>query len=156
MNLDRRQGRMLLAHNFALADAIVPEISREAFAAIFVEGLRDRVDIDCRALAHAHWMVEILFDPEQLEPKQVGQICAEVLAQTRQEQKVYPKSSYNILFLAGQKQTPVTSSDPETLKTGEWGADVVETESIADFLSSMGWQAENDRKPTIFRVELQL
>lgn len=156
MNLDRLNGRMLLAHNFALTETIVPEISREAFAAIFLEGLGDRADIKGRALTHPHWMVEILFDSEQLEPQQVGKICAEILAETRAEQKVYAKSSYHILFLAGQKQTPVTSSDPDTLKTGEWGADVVETESIPDFLASIGWQEENNSKPTIFRVEVQV
>ncbi|MDB9516205.1 DUF2656 family protein [Roseofilum reptotaenium CS-1145] len=156
MDLDRRQGRMLLAHNFALTDKIVPEISRDAFAAIFLEGLGDRTDIKGRALTHAHWMVEILFDLEHLEPQQVGEICAAILAETRKEQKVSTKSSYDLLVLAGQKQTPATRSDPETLKTGEWGVDVVETESIPDFLTSIGWQEENDRKPTIFRVEVRI
>ncbi|MEA5468079.1 DUF2656 family protein [Spirulina sp. 06S082] len=156
MTLDRPQGRMLLAHNFALTETIVPEISREAFVSLFLEELGDRTDMSCRPLDHAHWMLEILFDPEVLEPKKVGEICAEALAETRKIQKVYPKSFYNILILAGQKQTPVASSDPDSLQTGEWGVDVVETESIAAFLDSIGWKEENDRKPTIFRVELQV
>ncbi|MEM9541908.1 MAG: DUF2656 family protein [Cyanobacteria bacterium P01_E01_bin.42] len=156
MNPDRPSGRMLLAHNFALTDAIAPTISRDAFAAIFLAGLGDREDIKGRALTHAHWMLEILFDSEQLEPQEVGKICAEILAATRKTQKVDAKRLYNILFLAGQKQTPVTSPDPDSLKTGEWGADVVETASIPGFLASIGWQEENDRKPTIFRVEVQV
>jgi hypothetical protein len=147
---------MLLAHNFALTDAIVPEISRDAFTAIFLEGLGANHEIHCLASTHSHWMVELLFDPEKIEPQKVGQTCAEIFAETRKAQKVYPKDSYQLLLLAGQKQTPVTSSDPNSLQTGQWGVDVVETESIPDFLTSINWQEENDRKPTIFRVEVQV
>lgn len=50
----------------------------------------------------------------------------------------------------------VTNPSPDALQTGEWGLDVVETASAAQFLQKIGWEAVIAEKPadTVFKVEL--
>lgn len=61
----------------------------------------------------------------------------------------------DILILAGLKKTPPLSSDAEALQTGEWGVDVVETQSAESFLMAMGWEDKTAGKSIedVFKVE---
>jgi hypothetical protein len=61
----------------------------------------------------------------------------------------------DILILAGLKNTPPLSSDGDALQTGEWGVDVVETQSAESFLMAMGWEDKTAGKSIedVFKVE---
>ncbi len=151
-NLDR--GRMLLSHNFDITDGSLAALSREEFAEIFRVGLSDDTQIQCRSIAHPHWMMEILFTGD-LTPHAVGAECARILAQYRQQAA---SNRADILILGGIKTTPPTSPDPDALQPGEWGVDVVETGSGDLFLTKIDWAATIAQKPTdsIFKVQLPL
>jgi hypothetical protein len=139
---------MLLSHNFNISPEIVPALSREEFAKVFESGMSQTT---CRLINHPHWIVEILFAIAEFSPAEIGQLCATALATKRQQTGVVPQ----ILILGGLKTTPPTSDAPEALQTGEWGVDVVETESSATFLQGLNWDAAIAQKPadTIFKIE---
>ena len=153
---DSLQGRMLLSHNFDVSEDIVPELSREEFATVFIEGFNSHADISCRLVNNPHWIVEILFPISELSPQQVGERCAEILAEKRRTQHSGDSSIPNILILGGIKTTPAMSTSPDSLQPGEWGVDVVETASIEQFLQAIGWEATVTQKSpdTVFKVEL--
>jgi Protein of unknown function (DUF2656) len=146
-------GRMLLSHNFNLTDERVPMLSREAFAAIFTEGLAD-AQMQCRLIDHPHWAVEVRFGTE-LSPVQVGEQCAQVLLEARKTHQPHPDQLPVILVLGGLKTTPATGPLP-ALQPGEWGVDVVETASAEMFLQEIGWtETVATRSPdTVFKVVL--
>jgi Protein of unknown function (DUF2656) len=151
-NLDR--GRMLLSHNFDITDGSLSALSREEFTEIFSAGLRDDTRIQCRSIAHPHWIMEILFAGD-LAPNTVGSECARILAQHRQQAT---GNRADILILGGIKTTPPTSPDPDALQPGEWGVDVVETISGDLFLTKIEWAATIAQKPadSIFQVQLSI
>lgn len=148
-NLDR--GRMLLSHNFDIADGSLSALSREEFAEVFRTGLTDDDRIHCRSISHPHWIVEIIF-PTDRSAQTVGSECARILAQHRQQ----AGHRADILILGGVKTTPPTSPDPDALQPGEWGVDVVETLSGDQFLASINWDSTIAWKPvdSIFKVAL--
>jgi hypothetical protein len=148
-NLDR--GRMLLSHNFDIADGSLSALSREKFSEIFCTGLTDDDRIHCRSIAHPHWIVEIIF-PIDRSAQTVGSECARILAQHRQQ----AGHRADILILGGVKTTPPTSPDPDALQPGEWGVDVVETANGDRFLASINWDSTIAQKPvdSIFKVSL--
>jgi hypothetical protein len=150
---DISQGRMLLSHNFDISPNVVPALSREAFSAIFREGLK--APIQCRLVDNPHWVVEVLFPNSEFSPPQVGQLCAEALAAKRQAEI---QGSADILILGGIKTTPATSDSPDALQPGNWGVDVVETVSAARFLEAIAWEATIAQKPaeSIFKVAMPL
>jgi Protein of unknown function (DUF2656) len=147
------EGRMLLSHNFNLVDERVPMLSREAFAAIFTEGLAD-MSMQCQPLDHPHWVVEVCFGTD-LSAEQVGAQCAQVLLNARKIQQPRPDRLPIILMLGGLKTTPATGPVP-ALQPGEWGVDVVETASSEAFLQEIGWTATVAmRSPdTVFKIVL--
>jgi hypothetical protein len=149
------QGRMLLSHNFDLADGAVPALSREAFVDVFQNGLKDKADLQCQPVEHPHWQVEIRFPADQFSPAEVGYLCAEALAQERRSLHLSPTDFPNILILGGLKTTPPTSDAPGALQPGEWGVDVVETRSATAFLQGINWDATIAQKPadSIFKIE---
>jgi hypothetical protein len=149
-NLDR--GRMLLSHNFDITDGRLSALSREEFTEIFTTGLQAESRIQCRSIAHPHWIMEILFASD-LSPHTVGSECARILAQHRQQAT---GSRADILILGGIKTTPPTSPDPDALQPGQWGVDVVETVSGDLFLTKIDWDATIAQKPveSIFKVQL--
>jgi Protein of unknown function (DUF2656)/Phycobilisome protein len=149
------QGRMLLSHNFDVSAEEVPALSREAFTKVFRLGLMAHPDLHCRLIQHPHWIVEILFSPQTFSPQQVGECCAQALADKRQTQGLNPDNMPEILILGGVKATPPTSTDPDALQPGEWGVDVVETRSAAAFLGAIAWETTIVQKPpdSIFKVE---
>jgi hypothetical protein len=151
-NLDR--GRMLLSHNFDIADGSLSALSREEFAAIFGTGFASNPQIHCRLINHPHWILEILF-PVDLSPAQVGAECASILAQHRQQAT---GKRADILILGGVKTTPPTSPDPDALQPDEWGVDVVETASGDRFLAGINWAETIAQKPIdrIFKVALPI
>jgi Protein of unknown function (DUF2656) len=151
-NLDR--GRMLLSHNFDIADGSLAALSREEFTEIFRAGLSDDMRVQCRSIAHPHWIMEILFAGD-LRANAVGSECARILAQHRQQATGHRA---DILILGGVKTTPPTSTDPDALQPDEWGVDVVETSSGDRFLTSIDWDATIAQKPadSIFKVELAI
>jgi len=151
------KGRMLLSHNFDISSDIAPPLSREEFAEIFRLGLSDRPSCQTRLVSHPHWNVEILFDRNQLSPKQIGEFCAKALADQRIRQGLDHKSLPEILVLGGIKTTPPTSDSPDALQTGDWGVDVVETSVGDTFLQGISWDATIAAKPIdeIFKVELK-
>ncbi|MEP6486421.1 DUF2656 domain-containing protein [Microcoleus vaginatus GB2-A3] len=61
----------------------------------------------------------------------------------------------DILILAGLKKTPLLSSAPDALQTGECGVDVVETQSAESFLMAIGWENKTAGKSIedVFKVE---
>jgi Protein of unknown function (DUF2656) len=147
------EGRMLLSHNFNLTDERVPMLSREAFAAIFTEGLAG-MSIECQPIDHPHWIVEVCFGTD-LSAEQAGAQCAQVLLEARQIQQPHPDRFPIILMLGGLKTTPATGPLP-ALQPGEWGVDVVETASAELFLREIGWtETVATRSPdTVFKVVL--
>lgn len=151
---DSQALRMLLSHNFDLADARVPLLSREAFTQLFSDGFASQPEVACRQVDNPHWVVEIICPAELLSPQQVGEHCARILAESRTV--VLESIDFDILVLGGIKTTPATSSSPDALQPNQWGVDVVETRSGSQFLKSIGWESTISSKPaaSIFKVEL--
>jgi Protein of unknown function (DUF2656) len=147
------QGRMLLSHNFNVSEDVVPAMSREEFAKVFIEGLADTAE--CRLVNNPHWVVEVLFDTNKFSPIQIGENCAQVLINKRLSQIKDEQSLPNLLVLGGIKTTPPMSASPDSLQTGEWGVDVVETANGKEFLQAIGWDATVASKPSdsVFKVE---
>ncbi|NMG05931.1 DUF2656 domain-containing protein [Brasilonema sp. UFV-L1] len=147
---------MLLSHNFNVSDNSVPELSREQFATIFIEGFSDEENIKCRLVDNPHWILEILFSIDELSPQLLGDRCAKILAQKRREQLSCEQPLPDILVLGGMKTTLAINPAPESLQPGQWGVDVVETPSIKQFLQAIAWEATIAQKPadSIFKVEL--
>ncbi|NJK66088.1 MAG: DUF2656 domain-containing protein [Microcoleus sp. SU_5_3] len=147
-------GRMLLSHNFDLPEGVFPAFSREDLTLVFAEGLSQYSGIKCRQLNHAHWMVEVLFS-NHFSPPQVGEFCAQALVNKRMSQGKVDDSFPDVLILAGFKKTPPLSDDPEALQPGQWGVDVVETQSAESFLMAMGWEDKTAGKSIedVFKVE---
>ena len=100
-------------------------------------------------------MVEVLFSTDAFSPPQVGEFCAQSLVDKRMSQGKTDDSFPDILILAGLKKTPPLSSDAEALQPGEWGVDVVETQSAESFLMAMGWEEKTAGKgiEDVFKVE---
>lgn len=148
---------MLLAHNFNVADGIIPALSREEFAEVFQVGLSAYKHLQCRLVNHPHWMVEILFPTDEFSPEQVGNLCAQSLAEKRRSQQISTDIFPEILILGGIKTTPPTSDSPDALQPGNWGVDVVETHSGEAFLQAIAWDTTIAQKPadSIFKVELK-
>ncbi|HBC40620.1 MAG TPA: DUF2656 domain-containing protein [Pseudanabaena sp.] len=145
---------MLLSHNFNVSPEMIPPLSREEFAEVFRLGLRDRPSYQTRLVNHPHWIVEILFDHQQFSPNQIGEFCAEALANKRIGQGIATQSLPDILVLGGIKTTPPTSNSPDALQTSDWGVDVVETISADSFLQDISWETTVASKPIeeIFKV----
>ena len=141
-------GRMLLSHNFDIPEGVFPQLSREDLTQVFTEGLSQYPQIKCRQLNHPHWMVEVLFSTNDFSPPQVGELCAQVLVDKRMTQGKVDGAFPDILILAGLKKTPPLSDNPEALQPGQWGVDVVETQSADSFLIALGWE-EKDRKSVV-------
>jgi hypothetical protein len=150
------KGRMLLSHNFAIAQDDVPEMSRAAFAATMSDGLREYGDITCTLIENPHWIVEVLFDPTVRSPHQVGKLCAQSLVNSRLAQKTEHSAAFHIVGLGGIKTSPAQGPSPTSLQLGEWGVDVIETPSADDFLKGIDWDATIAVNPTesIFKVDL--
>ena len=100
-------------------------------------------------------MVEDLFSTDAFSPPQVGGFCAQRLVDKRMSQGKTDDSFPDILILAGLKKTPRLSSDADALQPGEWGVDVVETQSAESFLMPMGWEEKTAGKTIedVFKVE---
>ncbi|KAB8333508.1 DUF2656 domain-containing protein [Scytonema tolypothrichoides VB-61278] len=147
---------MLLSHNFNVSDNSVPELSREQFANVFIEGFSDEKNIKCRLVDNPHWIVEILFPINEVSPQQIGDRCAQILAQKRRSQLSCEQRLPDILVLGGMKTSLAVNPAPESLQPGQWGVDVVETPSIEEFLQAIAWEATIAQKPadSIFKVEL--
>ncbi len=145
---------MLLSHNFDMPEGVFPQLSREDLTRVFAEGLSQYPQIKCRELNHPHWMVEVLFSND-FSPPQVGEFCAQALHDKRMSQGKADETFPDILILAGLKKTPPLSDNPEALQPGEWGVDVVETQSAESFLMAMGWDEKTSGKSIedVFKVE---
>lgn len=148
-------GRMLLSHNFDVSPDTVPLLSREEFAAVFRAKLSTEMNLQCQLIQHPHWIVDIRFSTDKVSPSQVGELCASALADKRRSQQP-GKAIPTILILGGLKTTPPTSSSPEALQPGEWGVDVVETQSQEDFLQKIAWEATIAQRPVdnVFKIEI--
>ena len=147
-------GRMLLSHNFDMPEGVFPQLSREDLTLVFAEGLSQYSQIKCRELNHPHWMVEVLFSND-FSPPQVGEFCAQALHDKRMTQGKIDGAFPDILILAGLKKTPPLSDNPEALQPGQWGVDVVETQSADSFLIALGWEEKTSGKSIedVFKVE---
>ncbi len=148
-------GRMLLSHNFDLSEDIFPKLSLSEFTQVFTDGLSEYPQIHVRELNHAHWMVEILFPREEFSPPQVGELCAQALVDKRMSQTKSDNALPDILILGGLKKTPPLSDAPDALQTGEWGIDVVETQSAESFLIGIEWETKTANKTIedVFKIE---
>jgi hypothetical protein len=144
------QGRLLLSHNFDVSPDLVPALSREEFVDVFRLSLPEA--LPCRQVNNPHWIVEILFPAAEYSPSQIGELCAQALADKRRTGNAIPE----ILVLGGIKTTPTTSDSPDALQPGDWGVDVVETRSGEAFLQAIAWEATVAQKPadSIFKVAL--
>ncbi|MGD1914022.1 MAG: DUF2656 domain-containing protein [Rivularia sp. (in: cyanobacteria)] len=149
------QARMLLSHNFDISEDILPGLSREEFAQVFIDGLQDVAK--CRLVNNHHWIVEVLFDADKYSSIQMGEYYANTLAKVRSSQIKNGEKQPHILILGGIKTTPAMSSSPDSLQTGEWGVDVVETADADSFLTALNWENMIADKPSdnIFKVELK-
>ncbi len=148
--------RMLLAHNFNLPQKQLPPLNREEFAQIFIDGLKFQDDINCSLINNSHWVVEILFPINDFMPKEIGAICGQILLNKRQKQKSSDQIMPDILILGGKKTSPPRSISPASLQPGEWGVDVIETDSAKTFLTAIEWELKTSKRPVenIFKVEL--
>ncbi len=144
---------MLLSHNFDISPDVVPALSREDFAEVFRVRLRAYPTVHCQLIDHPHWRVEILFPASEFSPQQVGERCAQALADKRALQ-IGTAPVLEILVLGGLKTTPPTSDAPDALQPGEWGVDVVETRSGEAFLQAIAWESTIAQKTadSIFKV----
>jgi Protein of unknown function (DUF2656) len=150
---------MLLSHNFDISPDVLPALSREEFAQVFQAGLSAQPNLHCRLINHPHWIVEILFAAPEFSAQQVGELCAQALAEVRtlgakRSPQISLGANLEILILGGLKTTPPTSDSPDALQPGEWGVDVVETPSGDAFLQGIAWEATIAQKPpdSIFKV----
>ena len=93
---------------------------------------------------------------EEITPQSVGKLCIQALFLKRQHQLSPGKSPPEMLFLAGKKTTPPLSDNPESLQTGQWGVDLVETASASSFLRQIGWleKTANQDEDQVFKIEL--
>jgi hypothetical protein len=150
---DSQPLRMLLSHNFDLADNRVSALSREAFTQLFSDGFSSQPEIACRQVDNPHWIVEIICSTDSLSPQQVGEKCAKILSDSRIAE--LRTIDFDILILGGIKTTPATSSSPDALQPNQWGVDVVETKSGSQFLRSINWESTIAGKSaeSIFKVE---
>jgi hypothetical protein len=146
---------MLLSHNFDLSPDVLPALSREEFAQVFQSGLSAQPNLHCRLIQHPHWTVEILFAVPEFSAQQVGELCAQALAEGRSPH-ITSGAKPEILVLGGLKTTPPTSNSPDALQPGEWGVDVVETSSGDAFLQGIAWETTIAQKPpdSIFKVAI--
>lgn len=153
---DQSTGRMLLSHNFNLRNYELPALNREEFTQIFIDGLQGKEKIKCGLIDNPHWIVEIIFPTDQFEPKEIGQICGDILTSKRKSQQPDSKAVIDTLILGGRKTTPATSMSPNSLQIGEWGVDVVETIQADVFLQEIAWSQMTASKPSdgIFKIEL--
>ena len=149
------RGRMLLSHNFDISEDIFPKLNISEFTQVFTDELSKYPQIQVRQLNHAHWLVEILFPSDEFSPPQVGEFCAEALVNKRMSQTQNNDSLPDILILGGLKKTPPLSDDPDALQTGEWGIDVVETQSAENFLIGIEWETKTANKTieNVFKIE---
>ena len=147
-------GRMLLSHNFNLRNNELPALVREDFAGVFINGLEGK-NIKCSYIQNPHWVVEILYPTAEFEPKEIGQMCGEILTSKRRSQQSDSKLPTDTLILGGRKTSPATSMSPTSLKSGEWGVDVVETAQASVFLQDIAWEKMIADKPSdgIFKIE---
>jgi Protein of unknown function (DUF2656) len=150
---DSQALRLLLSHNFDITDEIVPALSREAFTQLFSDGFSSHPEVTCRQVDNPHWIVEFICPANFLSPQQVGEKCAKILSDSRIAS--LGKVDFDILILGGIKTTPATSSSPDALQPNQWGVDVVETRSGAQFLRSINWESTIAGKSaeSIFKVE---
>ena len=150
---DSSTGRMLLSHNFDLRHSELPALKREDFAQVFIDGLDGKEGIQCSYIENPHWVVEIIFPMDRYKPQEIGQMCGEILTSKRNQQS--SKLTTDTLILGGRKTTPATSMSPTSLRTGEWGVDVVETLQADAFLASINWDNLSADKPSdgIFKLE---
>ncbi len=150
-----RRGRMLLSHNFALSDGLsysnVHPLNRAQFAEVFSTSLSEQPGLSCTLIDNPHWIVEICYDSQQYSPADIGQLCADSLADYRKNRQ---EQGFKVMALGGVKSTPPTSPPP-ALQTGEWGVDVVETGSPEVFLAEINWDKLAGAKPPqdIFKIE---
>lgn len=146
---------MLLSHNFDLRHSELPALKREDFAQVFIDGLEGKEGIECSYIENPHWVVEIVFPADKYEPKEIGRMCGEILTDKRKSQQPNGKLTTDTLTLGGRKTTPATSMSPTSLRTGEWGVDVVETLQADAFLASIDWDSLSADKPSdgIFKLE---
>jgi Protein of unknown function (DUF2656) len=146
--------RMLLSHNFDIADAKVPALSREAFTQLFTDGFTPHPQVQCRHVNNPHWILEVVAPADFLTPHQLGEKCSQILAQSRSQS--IGKLNFDILILGGIKTTPAISNYPDALQPNQWGVDVVETKSGQQFLQSIDWDGTIAGKSadTIFKVEV--
>lgn len=145
---------MLLSHNCTLPEGQVSTLSRNDFANIFIEGLKNHTGIQCNLIENPHWMVEILFDAQQNSPTDVAKLCAQSLGNRRLAEPDKQLDSYTIMLLGGIKTTPAMGQSTTSLQPGEWGVDVVETTSPKQFLAGLNWETVTASKPPeqIFNV----
>lgn len=151
-------GRMFLSHNFTLPNTILPALSRAEFVQVFIDGLAAQAGISCRPVDNPHWVVAVNFG-EDRTPQSVGKLCVEALVKARLPQLDDGEASRpHILALGGTKTTPATSDSPDTLQTGDWGVDVVETLEPESFLAGIQWDSISASKPAdaVFKVEGQV
>ena len=146
------QGRMLLSHNYDISDSVIPPLSRDEFAQVFIDGLGAAAQ--CRLVNNPHWILEVLFDTEKFSPTQMGTLYAEALVNLRRSQ-IKDAKLPDTLILGGIKTTPAMSSSPDSLQPGEWGVDVVETNDAERFLQGIGWDATVATKSpdSVFKVK---
>lgn len=146
--------RMLLSHNCTLSADQVSPLSRQDFANVFISGLKSHLEIQCSLIENPHWMVEVLFDPQQKSPTDVAALCAQSLGAQRSAQASKNIDRYTVMLLGGLKTTPAMGNSPTSLQPDEWGVDVVETTSPEQFLASLNWESVTANKPSeqIFKV----
>lgn len=153
-------GRMLLAHNFDLHNNELPTLSKEEFAKVFVDGLREEPNITCSQIENPHWVVEIIFPTTEFEAETIGKMCGDVLINNRKnsyDDNTSSQLTINTLMLGGKKTTPASGTSTTSLQPGEWGVDVVETSQGDAFLESINWHNLTAGKSgdRIFKIEFR-
>ncbi|MEO1403010.1 MAG: DUF2656 family protein [Cyanobacteria bacterium J06635_1] len=127
--------RLLLSHNYSIAETLAPPLSAGAFCALFAAQLPS--DWVVKPVDHPHWRCEVKAEGN---PAEIGDALVKALVNHRTQQ-LGQALPYGVLALGGLKNTPATSSNPNALQPGDWGVDVVETPDADAFLQTLGWDA---------------
>ena len=142
--------RLLLSHNYNIAETVAPLLSGDEFCNLLVVHLPS--DWVIKSVSHPHWRCEVHAEGS---PAIIGEALINAVVAYRTEQ-LQQALSYSVLALGGLKNTPAPSSAPNALQKGDWGVDVIETPDAETFLQTLGWETLIAGRPEqeIFKVVL--
>ena len=136
----------VVSHYLQVEGPDVPSLTARELAA----GLQNHSTTfkQVEVLDHPHWLIRVESDAEA---KTLGE---ELIRTWRAYRRARGHSERHVLLaLGGRKDTPTSPGSP--LNIGQWGVDVVETTDAESFLTSIGWEALKQGRPSNGVFELR-